>query len=110
MYNVARWWSSAKVLSRFSCVGLGILGCRQQPIWKTTMTLDEYFAGEPKGAKVEMAEYLGITANYLSMLIHGKRQASPKLAMKIEIATQGLVTRRDLLPELYAELEALPAV
>ena len=46
------------------------------------MTLFEYFAEEPKGAKVEMAEYLGITPNYLSMLIHGKRQASPKLAVK----------------------------
>ena len=71
------------------------------------MNLREYFAEEPKGAKVEMAEFLGITPNYLSMLIHGKRQASPKLAAKIEVATQGLVTRRDLLPELYAELETL---
>ena len=39
-----------------------------------TMNLREYFAEEPKGAKVEMAEFLGITPNYLSMLIHGKRQ------------------------------------
>ena len=74
---------------------------------KDTMNLREYFAEEPKGAKVEMAEFLGITPNYLSMLIHGKRQASPKLAVKIEIATQGLVTRQDLLPDLYAELETL---
>ena len=72
------------------------------------MNLSEYFENEPKGAKVEMAQYLGITSTYMSLLIHGKRRPSPELAKVIEVATQGLVTRMDLRPDLYEDLEVLP--
>ncbi len=65
------------------------------------MTLEEYFATEPRGAKVEMADYLGITATYISLLIHGKRRTSKSLAISIENATQGLVKRQDLRPDLF---------
>ena len=69
------------------------------------MTLAEYFSTEPRGAKVEMAQYLDITATYMSLLIHGKRRASPHMAISIEMATQGLVTRQDLRPDLYVEIK-----
>jgi DNA-binding transcriptional regulator YdaS (Cro superfamily) len=69
------------------------------------MTLIEYFSTEPRGAKAEMAEYLDITPTYISLLIHGKRRASPHMAISIEKATQGLVTRRDLRPDLYIVLD-----
>lgn len=69
------------------------------------MTLAEYFSTEPRGSKVEMAQYLDITATYMSLLIHGKRRASPHMALAIEAATQGLVTRRDLRPDLYVEIK-----
>jgi len=69
------------------------------------MTLAEYFSTEPRGAKVEMAQYLDITATYMSLLIHGKRRASPHMAINIEMATQGLVTRKDLRPDLYIEIK-----
>lgn len=69
------------------------------------MTLAEYFSTEPRGSKVEMAQYLNITATYMSLLIHGKRRASPYMALAIEAATQGLVTRRDLRPDLYVEIK-----
>ena len=69
------------------------------------MTLAEYFSTEPRGSKVEMAQYLNITATYMSLLIHGKRRASPHMALAIEAATQGLVTRRDLRPDLYVEIK-----
>lgn len=72
------------------------------------MTLSEYFENEPKGAKVEMAQYLGITPTYMSLLIHNKRRSSPELAKVIEVATQGLVTRQDLRPDLYEDLKVLP--
>ena len=65
------------------------------------MTLAEYFATEPRGSKVEMALYLGITPTYMSMLINNKRRTSPEMAISIEMATQGLVTRKDLRPDLY---------
>jgi DNA-binding transcriptional regulator YdaS (Cro superfamily) len=71
------------------------------------MTLAEYFSTEPRGAKVEMAEYLGITDTYISLLIHNKRRPSPHMAIRIEAATQGLVTRQDLRPDLYIDIKHL---
>jgi len=66
------------------------------------VTLEEYFVGEPRGAKVEMAQYLGISDVWLSMLIRGKRRASASLCKKIEKATQGLVKRKELRPDIFA--------
>lgn len=66
------------------------------------MKLIEYFNEEPIGAIKEMAEYLGVTQSWMSLLIHDKRRPSAALAKKIEDATQGLVTRRELRPDLFA--------
>jgi DNA-binding transcriptional regulator YdaS (Cro superfamily) len=75
------------------------------------MTLDQYFASEPHGAKAEMARYLGITDVWLSLLISGKRRPSAVLAVKIEDATDGLVQRTELRPDLFApRSEQQPAV
>jgi DNA-binding transcriptional regulator YdaS (Cro superfamily) len=65
------------------------------------MTLIEYFEAEPIGAKKEMAEYLGITQAWMAMLIHERCKCSAALAKKIELATQGLVTRADMRPDLF---------
>jgi len=65
------------------------------------MNLVEYFATEPRGAKLEMAEYLGITPTWLSLLLGGKRKPSAMLCLKIEEATQKLVTRKELRPDLF---------
>lgn len=65
------------------------------------MKLIEYFNEEPIGAIKEMAEYLGVTQSWMSLLIHDKRRPSAALAKKIEDATQGLVTRRELRPDLF---------
>ncbi len=67
------------------------------------MTLLEYFKEEPIGAKKEMAEYLGITQPWMAMLIHNRAKCSPALAKKIEEATQGLVTRKELRPDLFGD-------
>jgi len=66
------------------------------------MNLQQYFKDEPKGAIVEMAEYLGVTATWLSLLIHGHRKPSPTLSIKIEEATQGLVTRKELRSDIFS--------
>jgi len=66
------------------------------------VNLQQYFKDEPKGAILEMAQYLGVTATWLSLLIHGHRRPSPELAVKIEEATQGLVTRKDLRADLFS--------
>jgi DNA-binding transcriptional regulator YdaS (Cro superfamily) len=66
-----------------------------------TMTLKEYFSTEPMGAVNEMAEHLGITPTWLSLLIHERKRPSPELAVRIEKATQGLVPRNILRPDLF---------
>jgi DNA-binding transcriptional regulator YdaS (Cro superfamily) len=70
-------------------------------MYNAKMTLEEYFKTEPHGSRKEMAEYLGITQVWMSQLIYGKVQASPKLALRIEKATQGLVTKEELRGDLF---------
>jgi DNA-binding transcriptional regulator YdaS (Cro superfamily) len=65
------------------------------------MKLKKYFEDEPRGAKQEMATYLGITATWMSLLISGKKKPSPELAKQIEKATQGLVKRKELRPDIF---------
>ena len=65
------------------------------------MNLKKYFVGEPYGAKKEMADYLGISLTYLGLLQRKARRPSAELAKKIEKATQGLVTRKELRPDLF---------
>ena len=65
------------------------------------MNLKQYFKDEPLGSKKEMAEYLGITPTWMALLISKRRRPSPYLAKKIEKATQGLVTAKELRPDLF---------
>jgi DNA-binding transcriptional regulator YdaS (Cro superfamily) len=65
------------------------------------MNLQTYFSEEPRGAKIEMARHLGISAEWMSKLIAQKVKPSPVLARAIEDATGGLVTRKDLRPDLF---------
>lgn len=66
------------------------------------MTLAEYFDTDVRGAKSEMAAYLGITTTWMALLIAKRRKPSPALAVAIEKATAGLVTRQELRPDLFA--------
>lgn len=65
------------------------------------MDLKTYFSEEPRGAKIEMARHLGISAEWMSKLIAKKVKPSPLLSRGIEAATDGLVTREDLRPDLF---------
>jgi DNA-binding transcriptional regulator YdaS (Cro superfamily) len=65
------------------------------------MTLSEYFKTDVVGAKGEMAQFLGITPTWMSLLISGRRRASPALAIEIEKATNGLVKRQVLRPDIF---------
>lgn len=67
------------------------------------MTLEEYFKDEPMGAIAEMARFLGVSSTWLSLIIHGHRKPSALLSVSIEKATQGLVTRNALRPDLFSE-------
>ena len=70
-------------------------------IERKRMNLKQYFRGEPHGSKKEMAEYLGITPTWLGLMMHKKRKPSAALAKRIEKATQGLVTAKELRPDLF---------
>jgi DNA-binding transcriptional regulator YdaS (Cro superfamily) len=65
------------------------------------MNLKEYFSTEPRGSKQEMADHLGISFTWLSLLINNKRTVSPMLAVKIDEATQQLVSKEELLPSIF---------
>ena len=65
------------------------------------MNLKQYFKDEPYGSKKEMAEHLGITQTWLGLLLREARKPSPELAKKIEKATQGLVTAKELRPDIF---------
>lgn len=65
------------------------------------MTLIEYFKDEPTGAIAEMAAYLGISRVWMSQIIHCKKKPSPQLSVRIEDATQGLVKREKLRPDIF---------
>jgi DNA-binding transcriptional regulator YdaS (Cro superfamily) len=65
------------------------------------MNLRQYFKDEPYGSKKEMADHLGITQTWLGLLIRKARRPSPELAKKIEKATQGLVTAKELRPDIF---------
>lgn len=52
----------------------------------------------------DFAEALGYTRSHISCVIHGHRKATADMAKAIEIATQGKITRQQMLyPEEYPD-------
>lgn len=58
------------------------------------MDLKQYLKGRDRE---EFAKQIGTTKNYLNLLVCGSRRPSPELAAKIEEASEGAVTRMELL-------------
>ena len=67
------------------------------------MKLRSYLDGLARGGVAELATLLGISPIYLSQLAARQdgREPSPELALSVERATGGDVTRRDLRPDDY---------
>ncbi len=65
------------------------------------MTLQEYFSKQPRGAKVKMAQTLGVTKNWLSQILSGEKRPSPVLALAISKYTKGAVTKKNLRPDIF---------
>lgn len=65
------------------------------------MNLVDYFKDQPYGAKVALARKIGISKTWMSMLVTGRAPCSPELAVKIFEATNGVVTREDLRPDIF---------
>lgn len=69
------------------------------------MTLQDYFSSRKRGSKAEMAKKLNITRTWMSQLISNRVICSPELAVEIERLTDGAVTRKDLRPDLFGDVQ-----
>lgn len=67
------------------------------------MHLREYCLAE-SGRQVSLAEKIGLSSNYLSQIVNGRRPLPIKYCARIEQATNGQVTRRDLRPDDWHEI------
>lgn len=71
----------------------------------TCMTLDKFFATKPRGAKLAMATKLGVSKTWMSLIISGRKLASPELSGAIERYTKGQVKRAVLRPDIFGDLK-----
>lgn len=62
------------------------------------MKLKQYTDGLSRGDLSKLAVGLGISASFLSQMASGAAKVPVSRALAIENATNGLVTRKDLLP------------
>ncbi|WP_443696178.1 transcriptional regulator [Pseudomonas sp.] len=64
------------------------------------MRLAKFVEQLPRGGKKLFAIKLGVTASYLSRLVSGDRSITAERAIQIEDATEGVITRFDLRPDI----------
>ena len=69
------------------------------------MTLQDYVRTNKRGTAAHLAAKCGITKTWMSLIVSGKRLASPELAVLIEEYTAGQVTRAELRPDIFGELQ-----
>lgn len=65
------------------------------------MTLKDYIAKQPHGAMTQMANQLGVTRTWLSLVANGHALPSPILCVMIERLTKGKVKRKVLRPDMF---------
>lgn len=66
-------------------------------------------AVEIKGSQQALAEAAGCSQQQISYLLNDARQISPEIALGIERATEHVVTRHDLRPDLFPREEGRAA-
>lgn len=71
------------------------------------MNLRIYLDALAFGERRKFARLIGVVPAYLSQIRSGIRTPSPQLALLIERATNGAVSRQDLRPDVYPEEFAL---
>lgn len=64
------------------------------------MNLSEYVE---KNGRADLADTLKTSPAYVSQLMGGHRRITAEMAIKIERATNGEVTRHEMRPDLYQE-------
>jgi DNA-binding transcriptional regulator YdaS (Cro superfamily) len=69
------------------------------------MTLTEFFEDKPRGSKLKMANKIGVSKTWMSLVISGRELASPELCGAIERYTKGQVKRATLRPDIFGDLK-----
>jgi DNA-binding transcriptional regulator YdaS (Cro superfamily) len=69
------------------------------------VTLTEFFENKPRGSKLAMANKLGISKTWMSLVISGRVLPSPELSGAIERYTKGQVKRIVLRPDVFGDLK-----
>lgn len=62
------------------------------------MKLTEYLSGG-RGRMSALAASIEVSTAFVSLMASGKRKVPPAMAVQIEQATEGAVTRKDLRPD-----------
>lgn len=65
------------------------------------MDMLKFYRGLDRNAKAALSEELCTSRAYLSQIAYGHRHAGPAFAKRIELATDGVVTRYDLRPDIF---------
>lgn len=63
------------------------------------------FVKMKRGEQRRLANALGISPTWMNLVVSGKRDCSPELALAIEQATNGQVTRAELRPDLFGDIK-----
>lgn len=69
------------------------------------MTLKEYFATRPRGAQKELAQRLGISKTWMTLVTNGHALPSPELCALIYQVTNRAVSRESLRPDIFGDLK-----
>jgi DNA-binding transcriptional regulator YdaS (Cro superfamily) len=70
------------------------------------MNMKEYLNSISQPERESLAERCGTSVNYFWQIAGSHRKPSPSLSKKIELHTGGLVTCRDLRPDIYDDPES----
>jgi DNA-binding transcriptional regulator YdaS (Cro superfamily) len=67
------------------------------------MTLQEFFATQPRGTKARIARACKISKTWMSLITSNRRTVGAQLAAMIEKETNGAVKKADLRPDLWGK-------
>lgn len=67
-------------------------------------TAETYLKSLPRMVRAALAERAGTKLSYLQYAINGKKSVSIELACRLELASNGRITRRDIRPDVDWDL------
>lgn len=68
------------------------------------MTLAEYLKQRPRGELTRVARQVGVSKTWMSLIKNKRVVPSAVLCAALEQITNGLVTRKELRPDLFGQL------